>query len=88
MIQRAPGAGIHVPWTLFEFASVQHTSEGTFSQVEAHKILQNNEQPFLEVSLGPVVQSIVSLKSSLRDIMLKVLADSIYNILKFFAEKM
>ena len=38
--------------------------------------------------LGPVVQSIVSLTSSLRVISLTVLADSIHNILKFFAEKM
>ena len=37
---------------------------------------------------GPVVQSIVSLTSSLRVISLTVLADSIYNILIFFAEKM
>ena len=38
--------------------------------------------------LGPVIQSLVSLTSSLRVILLTVLADSIYNILKFFAEKM
>ena len=38
--------------------------------------------------LGPVVQSVVSLTSSLRVISLTVLADSIYNILIFFAEKM
>ena len=37
---------------------------------------------------GPVVQSVVSLMSSLRVISLIVLADSIYNILIFFAEKM
>ena len=37
---------------------------------------------------GPVVQSVVSLTSSLRVILLTVLADSIYNILIFFAEKM
>ena len=37
---------------------------------------------------GPVVQSVVSLMSSLRVITLTVLADSIYNILIFFAEKM
>ena len=37
---------------------------------------------------GPVVQSVVSLTSSLRFISLTVLADSIYNILIFFAEKM
>ena len=38
--------------------------------------------------LGPVVQSIVSLTTSLRVISLTVLADSIHNILIFFAEKM
>ena len=38
--------------------------------------------------LGPVVQSIVSLTNSLRVISLTILADSIYNILIFFAEKM
>ena len=38
--------------------------------------------------LGPVVQSVISLTSSLRVISLTVLADSIYNILIFFAEKM
>ena len=37
---------------------------------------------------GPVVQSVVSLTTSLRVISLTVLADSIYNILIFFAEKM
>ena len=40
------------------------------------------------VKLGPVVQSVVSLTSSLRVILLTVLADSIYNILIFSAEKM
>ena len=38
--------------------------------------------------LGQVVQSVVSLTSSLRVISLTVLADSIHNILIFFAEKM
>ena len=38
--------------------------------------------------LGPVVQSVVSLTSWLRVISLTVLADSIHNILIFFAEKM
>ena len=37
---------------------------------------------------GPVVQSVVSLKNSLRVISLTVLAGSIHNILIFFAEKM
>ena len=42
-------------------------------------------------NLGPVVQSVVSLTSSLRVISLTVLADSIYNFLKsyshFFSKK-
>ena len=37
---------------------------------------------------GPVVQSVVSLMSSFRVISLTILADSIYSILIFFAEKM
>ena len=37
------------------------------------------------VSQGPVVQSVVSLTSSLRVISLTVLTDSLYNILIFFA---
>ena len=41
----------------------------------------------LYIDQGPVVQSVVSLTSSLRVISLTVLADSIYNILIFFAEK-
>ena len=36
---------------------------------------------------GPVVQSVVSLTSSLRVISLTVLGDSVHNILIFFAEK-
>ena len=40
------------------------------------------------IKLGPAVQSVVSLTSSLRIILLTVLADTIYNILVFFAEKM
>ena len=50
-------------------------------QTFSHFIMHHNE-------LGPVVQSIVSLTSSLRVISLTVLADSIYIILTFFAEKM
>ena len=38
--------------------------------------------------LGPVVQSVVSLMSSLRVISLTALVDSIHNIQIFFAEKM
>ena len=52
--------------------------------------LLRNKKNGLDTPLiqGPVVQSVVSLTSSLRVILLIVLADSIYNILIFFAEKM
>ena len=43
---------------------------------------------YVIIEQGPVVQSVVSLTSSLRVISLTVLADSIHNILIFFAEKM
>ena len=43
---------------------------------------------YCQNNLVPVVQSVVSLTSSLRVISLTVLADSIYNILIFFAGKM
>ena len=48
----------------------------------------NLQLVYKKVHLGPFVQSVVSLTSSLRVISLTVLADSIYNILIFFAEKM
>ena len=53
--------------------------------------LQYLPQVFKQKSLdkqGPVVQSVVSLTSSLRVISLTVLTDSIYNIMIIFAEKM
>ena len=53
---------------------------------KAKKTFQTSK--FVASGLGPVVQSIVSFTSSLRVISLTVLADSIYNILIFFAEKM
>ena len=42
----------------------------------------------VDADQGPVVQSVVSLTSTLRVISITVLADSIYNIMIFFAEKM
>ena len=45
-------------------------------------------KPYIvSICLGPVVQSVVSLTSSLKVISLTVLADSIYNILIFFCWK-
>ena len=60
-------------------------SEGTSHSVtymgtDIHIHSLNNVFP------GPVFQSIVSLTSSLRVILLTILADSIHNILIFFAE--
>ena len=46
---------------------------------------QDSDRP--DKDLDPVVQSVVSLTSSLRVISLTVSADSIYNILLYFAEK-
>ena len=46
------------------------------------------ESPLVYLHLGPVVQRVVSLTNLLRVISLTVLVDSIYNILKFFAEEM
>ena len=66
-------------------------------QVQLHDVVKCRKLEMLDFLLivvlklsilGPVVQSIVSLTSSLRVISLTVLADSIYNILIFFAEKM
>ena len=52
-------------------------------------VLSNMPTSFSSLGrLSPVVQSVVSLTSSLRVISLTVLADSIHNILIFFAEKM
>ena len=57
-------------------------------------VFKNIKQPYVfhhqvqAKNLGPVVQSVVSLTSSLRVISLTALADSIHNILIFFAEKM
>ena len=54
-----------------------------FSVNDVHEVLD-----ILYLFQGPVVQSVVSLTSSLRVISLTILVDSIHNILIFFAEKM
>ena len=53
----------------------------------AQRVVKDNIEP-LPIIQGPVVQSIVSLTSSLRVISFSVLVESIYNILIFFAKKM
>ena len=57
-----------------------------YSDVVVHIYVLENIYFQIKIQ-GPVVQSIVSLTSSLRVISLTILADSIYNILTFFAEK-
>ena len=57
-----------------------------FTHKRKHSVAQSEARPGSDQ--GPVVQSVVSLTSSLRVISLTVLADSIHNILIFFAEKM
>ena len=51
-------------------------------------ILLRLDNTKLHSKQGPVVQSVVGLTSLLRVISLTILADSIYNILIFFSEKM
>ena len=51
------------------------------------QMISNWDSVSILIHLGPVVQSVVCLTSSLRVISLMVLADSIYIILIFFAEK-
>ena len=59
------------------------------SQYDVHEQLAIcSAADIYQKNLGPVVQSVVSLTSSLMVISLTVLADSIYDILIFFAEKM
>ena len=60
----------------------------TFIQGRYQVLISIFSFQFSQCVLGPVVQSVVNLTSSLRVISLTVLADSIYNILIFFAEKM
>ena len=65
-----------------------HTVQSVFSVcLWIAKELSSLEVGSKDANLGPV-QGIVSLTSSLRVISLTVLADSIHNILIFFAEKM
>ena len=65
---------------------ILHIFKGTFSLEKAYMFHLIYLLSFS--NLGPIVQSVISLTSSLRVISLTVLVDSIYNILIFFAEKM
>ena len=66
--------------------SVQLNAVKSYAEFCLHWVMVSNNND--DDDMGSVVQSIVSLTSSLRVFSLTVLAASIYNILIFFAEKM
>ena len=68
---------VHFLYSLYSFLQIRGVNKNYISGLKT-----------LHYMLGPVVQSVVSLTSSLRVISLPILADSIHNILIFFAEKM
>ena len=72
-------------WTVCSVYSLEVHHQGA-SDEYSHHMFHGEIRKISEVKI-PVVQSIVSLTSSLRVISLTVLADSIHNILIFFAEK-
>ena len=63
-------------------------TDASVSGVSYPRMYDICEPPPPTCNQSPFVQSVVSLTSSLWVISLTVLADSIYNILIFFAEKM
>ena len=65
-----------------------HSSLEYMSDDFEHLLFWYNECKKKKKNQGPVVQSVVSLTSSLSVISLTVLVDSLYYILIFFAEKM
>ena len=80
-------------WTFINKLFEQHTGKNNQNNYGKLKKLvpRNNFFFFLLVKniyQGPVAERVVSLMSSLRVIALTVLADSVYSILIFFAEKM
>ena len=60
----------------------------TYLSTSLELTVSTTKQVNLITNQGPVVQSVISLMSSLRVISFTILMDSIYNILIFFAEKM
>ena len=72
---------------LFYASTKYYQNTGEVTRKQIGELCSGKDQVDV-ILLGPVVQSVVSLTSSLRVISLTVLADSIYNILIFFAEKM
>ena len=74
---------------LFKYSKLrEREKKNTTKKKDSELFMRNCSREAKINAQGPVVQSVVSLTSSLRVISLTVLADSIYNILIFFAEKM
>ena len=95
MLKSIHKSGINFVTNLQTFILQTHSdrmSESDYYIVVSHKHFGDSESSHTSKlsfnNQGPVDQSIVSLTSSLRVILLTVLADSIYIILIFFAEKM
>ena len=62
--------------------------QANISELNLTQVSDVWEYPLVVEHQGPVVQSVVTLTSTLRAISLTVLADSMHNILIFFTEKM
>ena len=75
---------IYVMGTHYKCLSEPAQSQGPSNENPQHVFSRRKME---NIYLGPVVQSVVSLMSSLWVISLTVLADSLYNILIFFTEK-
>ena len=86
---------ISLPAVLFQFTVLNRSDKHSFCIKCACIYMYKMQTPLAQAlaildfqsNQGPVVQSVVSLTSSLRVISLTVLADSIYNILIFFCWK-
>ena len=73
-------------WVIkINFLSSQHF---VFTIMLLNVLTSKPLQLVIDQDLGPVIQSVVSLTNLLSIISLTVLADSIYSIMIFFAEKM
>ena len=75
----------HPDWFLIPTNTISFTDEHVWIKKKRYSRLLLAQT---QRDQGPVVQSVVSLTTSLRVISLTALVDSIYNILIFFAEKM
>ena len=79
---------VYLPKLIWHFSFLVSNHLSSSLSASVYSISQHTEIQIRGAIRAPVVQSFVSLTSSLRVISLTVLANSIHNILIFFAEKM